>query len=53
MNVLDQLRELANETSRPADAATFILCVLEDLIKPEQPGQHLQPYPEGHSPKDF
>lgn len=53
MNALDELRELANETSRPADAAAFILCILEDLIKPEQLEQRPRLYPEGHSPKDF
>lgn len=53
MNALDELKELANETLRPTDAAAFIWCVLEDLIKPEQLEQHPQPCPEGHSPKDF
>lgn len=53
MNALAELKKIANETSRPADAAAFILCVLEDLIKPEQLEQRPRLYPEEHSLKDF
>ena len=53
MNAVDELKELANKTSRSADAATFILYVLEGLIKPEQYELHPQLYPEEHAPTDF
>lgn len=53
MSALDELRALANSTSRPDDAAAFILCTLEDLIKREELEQHLRPSPVERYPIKF
>lgn len=50
MNAFDELKELANTTSRPDDAAAFILCVLEDLKVRGELEQHPRPYPAEHYP---
>lgn len=53
MNAINELQELANATSRPSEAAAFILCVLEDLIKPEECEAHPLPCQGEHYPKVF
>ena len=50
MNAFDELKELANSTSRPDDAASFILCVLEALKARGELAQRPQPYPAEHYP---
>lgn len=50
MSAFDELKKIANATSRPDDAAVFILCVLEDLIAHEESSQRPQPYPAEHYP---
>ena len=52
MDALNELKELANSTSRPDDAAAFILCVLEDLKARGEFAQRPQPYPAEHYPTD-